>query len=73
LPNEQHLLSLLNYGDEPVRGLEILWPAKDGWPVELMAYDAQGMSLALPVINLGGGRKGIRLPVVEVELFIQEK
>jgi hypothetical protein len=38
-----------------------------------MAYDAQGMSLALPVINLGGGRKGIRLPVVEVELFIQEK
>jgi hypothetical protein len=56
LPNEQHLLSLLNYGDEPVRGLEILWPAKDGWPVELMAYDAQGMSLALPVINLGGGR-----------------
>lgn len=72
LPGGQYLLSLLNYGDEPVRGLEVAWPVKEGTPLELTVCDAAGMTVVLPASDLGGGRKGIRPPVVDVELFIQE-
>lgn len=70
LPGGGHLLSLLNYGDEPVRGLEIRWHARDDAPRTVEAFDASGAKHGLPVVALAAGGVAVRLPVLDVELFV---
>jgi hypothetical protein len=71
MPDGTHLLSLLNYGDEPVRGLEIRWLALDPAPDQIMAFDATGASCTLPVLKLGGALVCVRPMALDVELFVQ--
>jgi hypothetical protein len=71
LPDGTYLLSLLNYGDEPVRGLEIRWMAGDRTPATVTTFDATDATVNLPVLNLGGGLASVRPPVLDVELFVQ--
>lgn len=70
LPAGGHLLSLLNYGDEPVRGLEIRWLARDDAPRTVEAFDASGVKHGLPVVALEAGGVAVRPPVLDVELFV---
>jgi hypothetical protein len=71
LPDGSHLLGLLNYADEPVRGLEIRWLADDKALPQVTAFDAVGAACELPILKLGGGVVGVRPPVLEVELFVR--
>lgn len=64
------MLSLLNYGDEPVRGLEIRWMADAPAVAPVTAFDAAGTSGELQIVKLDGGCVGVRLPVLDVELFL---
>jgi hypothetical protein len=73
LPDGTYLLSLLNYGDEPVRGLEIRWLAGDQAPTQVKAFDASGVTCELPVLKLGGGFVGVCPLSLDVELFLQSK
>ena len=70
LPDGSHLLSLLNYGETPVRGLEIRWAAGGHAPAVIAAFDATGAQHALPVIQLRGGMVCVRPPALDVELFL---
>ncbi len=71
LPDGSHLLGLLNYGDTPVRGLEIRWKAGRKTPRVLKAVDATGADHVLPVVNVEGGTVCVRPPVLDVELFVR--
>jgi hypothetical protein len=71
MPDGTYLLSLLNYGDEPVGGLEIRWQAVDPAPDQIMAFDATGASCALPVMKLGGVLVCVRPMALDVELFVK--
>lgn len=71
LPDGSQLLSLLNYGDEPVRGLEVRWTPSDRTPEAVTAFDATGATQSLSVVALGGGRVCVRPPLLDVELFMQ--
>jgi hypothetical protein len=70
LPDGTHLLGLLNYADEPVRGLEIRWAAGTAIPVTVTAVEATGENQILPVVRLAGGLVCVRPPVLDVELFV---
>ncbi len=71
LPDGSHLLGLLNYGDDPVRGIEIRWPAGKSTPKAIAACDAAGASWELPVLTLDNGLACLRPPALDVEIFIQ--
>ena len=71
LPDGSQLLSLLNYGEDPVHGLEIRWSAGKRAPTAITAFDAMGSGHALPVIAAGDGMVCVRPPALDVELFLQ--
>ncbi len=70
LADGSHQLGLLNYGDEPVHGLEIRWTtgANPSETVEL--FDATGATCVLPVRRCADGRMSVGLPALDVELFV---
>ena len=71
LPDGSRLLSLLNYADAPVRGLEIRFatPAKRIRTVKF--FDSSGRTGVLPMFDLGGGTQAIRPEVLDLDLFVQ--
>ncbi len=71
LPDGARLLSLLNYGDEPVRGIEIRWRAGAATAKTVSACDAAGASHTLTVMISDGGVASVYLPALDVELFLQ--
>jgi hypothetical protein len=70
LPDGSHLLGLINYGDEPVRGIEIRWPVANRMPARLTAWTANGAAMDLPVHVLNDTSTCVRPPELDVELFL---
>jgi len=71
-PDGTFLLGLLNYADEPVRGIEIRWQSHAAMPDALPAWDALNNQHRLPVAGSGDGRAAVYLEPLDVELFIGE-
>ena len=70
MPEGTYLLSLLNYGEQPVCGLEIRSTTGNDAPDVVTAFSATGATTALPVLVLGGGLLCVRPPALDVELFL---
>jgi hypothetical protein len=66
LSDGSHVLGLINYGDEPVRGLEIRCAARAGKGATIAAYDATGAEHSLQVTQ-----DAVTVPVLDVELFVR--
>lgn len=71
LPDGTHLLSLVNYGDETVRGVEIRWRADEHNPAVVTTFDATGTVRTLPVFPIEDRMVCVRPPELDVELFVQ--
>ncbi len=66
-----YLLSLLNYCDDPVRGIEIRWAGGEHTSESVTGFDASGTTYTMPVIQLGGGMVCVRPDVLDIELFLR--
>ncbi len=71
LHDGSHLLGLVNYGDEPVTGIELRWAPGKVAPESLTAWDTQGLTQNLPVQQAGTGHCRVQLPPLDVELFLE--